>query len=246
MRIERSEKPVAPTDRARTRSCIPHRQLEERLRQLGAQPAGRAASLPAGRCGDATGRSSPGLSAAQPGYAQPHAGLRPAAARIWPATGGMTSSRRSPRPRRSCKSRRAPGRRGRAMPSIRTRTRRPRRAARTRWQQMPGSNDAVGVPGGPRPGRAARSRQYGPGGVRRCGPGGSAGLTTLPPSATSKDEFDLGIGYMQRRITARRRDDEEFSQKYRRTRWSRIRNTGSAKAISSASNIADAAETFLA
>ncbi|ABD90269.1 tol-pal system protein YbgF [Rhodopseudomonas palustris] len=31
------------------------------------------------------------------------------------------------------------------------------------------------------------------------GGGPSAGLTTLPPSATPKDEFDLGIGYMQRK-----------------------------------------------
>ncbi len=30
-------------------------------------------------------------------------------------------------------------------------------------------------------------------------PGASAALTTLPPSATPKDEFDLGIGYMQRK-----------------------------------------------
>src|SRR5205807_5415649 len=28
-------------------------------------------------------------------------------------------------------------------------------------------------------------------------PGASAALTTLPPSATPRDEFDLGIGYMQ-------------------------------------------------
>lgn len=39
-------------------------------------------------------------------------------------------------------------------------------------------------------------------GAARAGGGESAGgggLTTLPPSANPKDEFDLGIGYMQRR-----------------------------------------------
>jgi tol-pal system protein YbgF len=42
------------------------------------------------------------------------------------------------------------------------------------------------------------------------GPGASAALTTLPPSATSKDEFDLGIGYMQRKDYALR----NFAQKH--------------------------------
>lgn len=41
------------------------------------------------------------------------------------------------------------------------------------------------------------------------------GLTTLPPSATPKDEFDLGIGYMQRRDYALAEETmRAFSQKY--------------------------------
>jgi tol-pal system protein YbgF len=47
------------------------------------------------------------------------------------------------------------------------------------------------------------------------GPGGSATLTTLPPSATPKDEFDLGIGYMQRKDYALAEETmRNFAQKY--------------------------------
>jgi tol-pal system protein YbgF len=47
-------------------------------------------------------------------------------------------------------------------------------------------------------------------------PGGSgAGLTTLPPSATPKDEYDLGIGYMQRKDYALAEETmRNFAQKY--------------------------------
>ena len=46
-------------------------------------------------------------------------------------------------------------------------------------------------------------------------PGGSGALTTLPPSATPKDEFDLGIGYMQRKDYALAEETmRNFAQKY--------------------------------
>jgi tol-pal system protein YbgF len=46
-------------------------------------------------------------------------------------------------------------------------------------------------------------------------PNAGAGLTTLPPSATPKDEFDLGIGYMQRRDYALAEETmRNFAQKY--------------------------------
>lgn len=49
-------------------------------------------------------------------------------------------------------------------------------------------------------------------GGARPAPGG---LTTLPPSATPKDEFDLGIGYMQRRDYALAEETmRNFSQRY--------------------------------
>ncbi len=44
---------------------------------------------------------------------------------------------------------------------------------------------------------------------------GSSGLTTLPPSATPRDEFDLGIGYMQRKDYALAAETmRNFAQKY--------------------------------
>ena len=43
----------------------------------------------------------------------------------------------------------------------------------------------------------------------------TGGLTTLPPTATPKDEFDLGIGYMQRRDYALAEETmRNFAQKY--------------------------------
>jgi tol-pal system protein YbgF len=46
------------------------------------------------------------------------------------------------------------------------------------------------------------------------GPGGAT-LATLPPSATPKDEFDLGIGYMQRKDYALAEQTmRDFAQKY--------------------------------
>ncbi|MCC8984615.1 tol-pal system protein YbgF, partial [Bradyrhizobium acaciae] len=50
---------------------------------------------------------------------------------------------------------------------------------------------------------------------QRGAPGATAALTTLPPSATSKDEFDLGIGYMQRKDYALAEETmKNFAQKY--------------------------------
>jgi tol-pal system protein YbgF len=94
--------------------------------------------------------------------------------------------------------------------------------------QMPMSSDAaVGAPGGRGPGEPLNlGGPRDPGGAlppptaaapppRGPGPGASAALTTLPPSATSKDEFDLGIGYMQRKDYALAEATmKNFAQKY--------------------------------
>ena len=66
---------------------------------------------------------------------------------------------------------------------------------------------AVGAPGGRGPGEpldlANTGGAAGPAGAApppaQRAPGAGPTLTTLPPSATPKDEFDLGIGYMQRK-----------------------------------------------
>ena len=93
---------------------------------------------------------------------------------------------------------------------------------------MPVANEApVGAPGGRGPGEplnlgAGSPRDPGgalpprgaAGGPPPRGPA-SAALTTLPPSATSKDEFDLGIGYMQRKDYALAEETmKNFAQKY--------------------------------
>jgi TolA-binding protein len=68
---------------------------------------------------------------------------------------------------------------------------------------LPIANDApVGAPGGRGAGEPldlGATSPRDPGGALPRAPGASAALTTLPPSATPKDEFDLGIGYMQRK-----------------------------------------------
>jgi tol-pal system protein YbgF len=93
--------------------------------------------------------------------------------------------------------------------------------------QMPMSSEAAaGAPGGRAPGEPLNlGGPRDPGGAlpppaaapppRGPGPGASAALTTLPPGATSKDEFDLGIGYMQRKDYALAEETmKNFAQKY--------------------------------
>ncbi|HEY0912011.1 MAG TPA: tol-pal system protein YbgF [Bradyrhizobium sp.] len=85
--------------------------------------------------------------------------------------------------------------------------------------QLPVANDApVGAPGGRAAGEPLNLGYPGAGDSGAAppprGPGGAA-LTTLPPSATPKDEFDLGIGYMQRKDYALAEETmRNFGQKY--------------------------------
>jgi tol-pal system protein YbgF len=87
--------------------------------------------------------------------------------------------------------------------------------------QLPMNEAAVGAPGGRGPGEpldlgntAGVPRDPG-GAPPPRGPGATAALTTLPPSATPRDEFDLGIGYMQRKDYALAEETmRNFAQKY--------------------------------
>jgi tol-pal system protein YbgF len=86
--------------------------------------------------------------------------------------------------------------------------------------QLPIANEApVGAPGGRGAGEpldlgAPNPRDPGGAPPQPRGPA-SAALTTLPPSATPKDEFDLGIGYMQRKDYALAAETmKNFAQKY--------------------------------
>ena len=121
--------------------------------------------------------------------------------------------------------------------------------------QLPIPADApVGAPGGRGAGEPldlANTGPRDPGGALPPPPRAPAPrrrLTTLPPSATPKDEFDLGIGYMQRKDYALAEETmRNFAQKYpERSPDRRIRNTGSARASSSASSIATPPKSFLA
>jgi tol-pal system protein YbgF len=86
--------------------------------------------------------------------------------------------------------------------------------------QLPiGSEAPIGAPGGRGAGEPldlGRTSPSVPGGaLPPRGPGATAALTTLPPSATAKDEFDLGIGYMQRKDYALAEETmRNFAQKY--------------------------------
>lgn len=77
----------------------------------------------------------------------------------------------------------------------------------------------VGAPGGRGAGEPLDLANTGgprhPAGAPSRTPGAGATLTTLPPSATPKDEFDLGIGYMQRKDYALAEETmRNFAQKY--------------------------------
>ena len=79
--------------------------------------------------------------------------------------------------------------------------------------QLPMPADApIGVPGGRGAGEPLELGNNG-GGPRN--PGANGVLTTLPPSATPRDEFDLGVGYMQRRDYALAEETmRNFQRKY--------------------------------
>jgi tol-pal system protein YbgF len=69
---------------------------------------------------------------------------------------------------------------------------------------------AVGAPGGRDAGEPLDLRNTNP-----PQPGAGGALTTLPPSATPKDEFDLGIGYIERKDYALAEETmRNFAQKY--------------------------------
>src|SRR5260370_37836458 len=86
--------------------------------------------------------------------------------------------------------------------------------------QLPVPAEApVGAPGGRGAGEPLDLSNTGaagnPGGAMPPPRGGGATLATLPPSATAKDEFDLGIGYMQRKDYALAEQTmRDFAQKY--------------------------------
>jgi tol-pal system protein YbgF len=170
-----------------------NRQLEDRLRLLpgGAQPApgGPAAIAQPNYAAAPPAQPNPAYRQSQPGYEQPIATPAP----IIQGEPGVPQA--SGRPRGDAfdpsQNPNAPGA--------------PRALG---GGQLPITNEApVGAPGGRGAGEpldlgsnfgSTGSRAPG-GALPPRGADGGATLATLPPSATPRDEFDLGIGYMQRK-----------------------------------------------
>ena len=231
MRIQRLENQLRQLTGQNEELQFRNRQLEDRLRQLGAAPPAPggqppmaqpnvAAAPPAVQPGPPQGpqgypqqgnRQPQGYPQAQPGYDQQQPQIASPAPIVQeqaaPAAGGR--------------------RRGDAFDPSQNPTA-PGAPRALGGGQMPMSSEApVGAPGGRGPGEPLNlGGPRDPGGAspppaaaapppRGPGPGASAALTTLPPSATPKDEFDLGIGYMQRKDYALAEETmKNFARKY--------------------------------
>jgi tol-pal system protein YbgF len=180
-----------------------NRQLEDRLRQLGVAPGGQAAV------------AQPNVAAipAQPGPAprQPQVQQSPYDQQI-AAPAPIIQEPPAPQPQTR--------RRGDAFDPNQN-PNAPGTPRALGGGQLPSASDApVGAPGGRGAGEPLDLGNAGgprdPGGATPPrSPGATAALTTLPPSATPRDEFDLGIGYMQRKDYALAEETmRNFAQKY--------------------------------
>ncbi|MEW6640766.1 MAG: tol-pal system protein YbgF [Pseudomonadota bacterium] len=100
----------------------------------------------------------------------------------------------------------------------------------------------VGAPGGRAAGEPLDLANTGPAGA----PAAPGGLTTLPPGATPKDEFDLGIGYIQRKDYALAEETmRNFVQKYPSDRLVGDAQYWLGESMFQRQRYRDAAETFL-
>jgi len=194
-----------------------NRQLEERLRQLGGQPPG-APGQPATQPSVAAvppAQQPQAYPQAQGGYPQPQPGYgRQGGYDQQPQIASPAPIVQEPAPAA------VPGRRSRGDAFDPTQNPNAPGAPRALGGgQLPMSNDgAVGAPGGRAVGEPLDLGNTSPrdaAGAPQRPPGASAALTTLPPSATPKDEFDLGIGYMQRKDYALAEETmRNFAAKY--------------------------------
>jgi len=82
--------------------------------------------------------------------------------------------------------------------------------------QLPIANGAVGAPGGRGAGEPLNLANTGGARYQQAAPPPpNGGLVTAPPSQTPRDEFDLGIGYMERKDYALAEQTmRNFAQKY--------------------------------
>ena len=218
MRIQRLENQLRQLTGQNEELQYRNRQLEERLRALGGAPAAQpnVAAAP------------PAYPQQQPGY--PQGGYQQPAQQGYPQPGGYPQRQPGYEPQIAAP---APIVQEPAAPPVGNRRRgdafdpsqNPNAPGAPRalgGGQLPMPAEPVGAPGGRGAGEPldlARTSPAAPGGAmappQPRAPGPSAALTTLPPSATSKDEFDLGIGYMQRKDYALAEETmRNFAQKY--------------------------------
>src|SRR5712671_6218656 len=194
-----------------------NRQLEDRLRSL----QGGAPAAPGGQAAVAQ----PNIAAAppmqpnpayrqpqpQPGYAQPQPGYDPQSAAQAPIVQEPPGAPQGIPPAQG-------RRRGDAFDPSQT-PNAPGAPRALGGGQLPVPAEApIGAPGGRGAGEPldlANTAPRNPAAAPPRSSGASAALSTLPPSATPKDEFDLGIGYMQRKDYALAEETmRNFAQKY--------------------------------
>jgi tol-pal system protein YbgF len=234
MRIQRLESQLRQLTGQNEELQFRNRQLEERLRQLGAAPPAPGGQPPMAQPNVAAAPPAvqPGPPQGQQGYPQqgyPQQGPRQQG---YPsAQGGYDQQPQIASPAPIVQEQAAPAAGGRRRGDAFDPGQNPNAPGAPRalgGGQMPmPSEAAVGAPGGRGPGEPLNlGGPRDPGGAlpppaaaapppRGPGPGASAALTTLPPGATSKDEFDLGIGYMQRKDYALAEETmKNFAQKH--------------------------------
>jgi tol-pal system protein YbgF len=229
LRIQRLENQLRQVTGQNEELQYRNRQLEERLRQLGANaPGAPGAALPPVQPGIAAvspAQQPPPSRQPQPGYPQPSGyPQQPAHGGYPPPPQGRYEDPQIAAP--------APIIQEAAQPAVGNRRRgdafdpnqspnAPGAPRALGGGQLPITNEAaVGAPGGRGPGEpldlSGTSPRAPAGAMVPASPQQQgATLTTLPPSATPRDEFDLGIGYMQRKDYALAEETmKNFSQKY--------------------------------
>ncbi|WP_314962530.1 tol-pal system protein YbgF [Bradyrhizobium cosmicum] len=220
MRIERLENQLRQLTGQNEELQYRNRQLEERLRALegGAQGApGQApnvAAMPPAQL--APGQVAPAYrqqQQVQPNYEQPQIASPAPIVQEQPAPGAPGSRRRGDAfdPSQNPSAPGAPRALGGGQQPIAAGTQAGAPGGRGYGEPLDLSNN------GPRYPQAAVPAQpaYPPVQQGSPAPSGGTGLATLPPSATPRDEFDLGIGYMQRKDYALAEQTmKNFAQKY--------------------------------
>ncbi|WP_339035516.1 tol-pal system protein YbgF [Bradyrhizobium symbiodeficiens] len=219
MRIERLENQLRQLTGQNEELQYRNRQLEERLRALegGTQGApGQApnvAAMPPAQIGPsqvAPGyRQQPQQQAVQPNYEQPQIASPAPIVQEQPAPGAPGRSRRGDAfdPNQNPNAPGAPRALGGGQQPL------PAGApgGRNAGEPLDLSNNGGRYPQAVAPAQPA----YPPIQQGNSAPAGAPALTTLPPSATPRDEFDLGIGYMQRKDYALAEQTmKNFTQKY--------------------------------